>query len=335
MALSNSEYNSIMREYEERRYRARHELDERTREVYGRIPRIKDIQAEISTAAVENMKSRLRGVTDGDNCTRRQLHDRIEALMAEKAELMKQYGYDADYLKPEYVCADCNDTGYIGSEKCHCLKEKITEVLYSRSNLREILEKENFSTFNQALYSPDFVDKVTGDDALENIQRVLGVCREFTHGFGRDFQNLFIYGETGVGKTFLTNCMAKELMDSSYSVIYMSAIHMFDVLADSQFGRNADERGGDASELTDCDLLIIDDLGTELINSFTISALFNCLNERFLKRKPVIISTNLSIGEIRELYSERVFSRIASNYTMLKIFGKDLRIVTSLGLTNS
>lgn len=115
--------------------------------------------------------------------------------------------------------------------------------------------------------------------------------------FGTEFENLFIYGDTGVGKTFLTNCIAKELMDKSYSVIYMSAVHMFEVLAEEQFGKSEKNSQTGIHDLTNCDLLIIDDLGTELINSFTKSSLFNCLNERFLKEKPVIISTNLSIGK--------------------------------------
>lgn len=333
MALSNSEYNLIMRQYEERRYMSKHEQALRTAEVYEKIPRIKEIQNEISSMSVENMKNRLAGVREGDNYTKEQLHDIIRKLMDEKKKLMEQYGYPEDYLKPEYICQDCQDTGYIGNEKCHCLKEKITELLYSRSNLKEILKKENFKTFNLSYYSEKNVDTVTGKNARANIKEVLEMSRHFVEYFGREFENFFIFGDTGVGKTFLTNCIAKELMDKSYSVIYMSAVHMFEILADRQFGRS--EKNGQTGErdLTDCDLLIIDDLGTELVNTFTISSLFNCLNERFLKEKPVIISTNLSIGEIRERYSERVFSRIASNYKVIKIFGEDLRIVTSLGLT--
>lgn len=334
MALSNSEYNLIMREYEERRYKAKWELDERVSEVYEKIPRIKEIQDEISTVAVDNMKSRLFGkFTAGE--AKDELHRKIEALVTEKEKLMKAYGYSPSYLQMQYVCSDCRDTGYIENEKCHCLKDKITELLYSRSNLKEILNKENFDTFNISLYSDKFADKVTGAKASENIKRVLETCKNFAKKFGTEFENLFIYGETGVGKTFLTNCIAKEVMDSSHSVIYVSAIHMFEVLAAEQFGKNDTQNLTGAYDFINCDLLIIDDLGTELVNSFTSSSLFNCINERFLNKKPVIISTNLSIGDIRQMYSERVFSRIASNYTMLKIFGEDLRIVTSLGLTKS
>lgn len=333
MALSNSEYNLIMREYEERRYMSKHEQDIRTAEVYGKIPRIREIQNEISSISVENMKNRLSGVKEGDNFTGEQLHEAISRLMKEKKRLMEQYGYPEDYLKPKYICQDCRDTGYIENEKCRCLKEKITELLYSRSNLKEILLRENFDTFNISYYSEKNVDTATGRNAKDNIKEILEKSRQFVDGFDTGFENLFIYGDTGVGKTFLTNCIAKELMDKSHSVIYMSAVHMFEVLADEQFGKSEKSNQTGTDDLTDCDLLIIDDLGTELVNSFTVSSLFNCLNERFLKERSVIISTNLSIEEIGERYSERVFSRIASHYKIMKIFGADLRIVTSLGLT--
>lgn len=335
MALSNSEYNLIMREYEERRYKAKWELDIRISQVYEKIPRIKEIQDEISTTAVENMKNRLYGINEKSNSTGNDLHGKIASLVAEKEELMRKHGYSPSYLKPWYVCDDCKDTGYIGNEKCHCLRDKITELLYSRSNLKEILEKENFKTFNLSLYSDGFVDRVTGERSSDNIRRVLEKCRGFARDFGKNFENLFIYGDTGVGKTFLTNCIAKEIMDKSCSVIYVSAIHMFEMLSEEQFGRRDSTTGESTENFRSCDLLIIDDLGTELVNTFTSSALFNCINERLLMKRPVIISTNLSINDIRNIYSERVFSRIASNYTMLKVFGEDLRIVTSLGLTKA
>lgn len=333
MALSNSEYNLIMREYEERRYKSKWELDKRIKEVYDRLPRIKEINDEISTVAVDNIKARF---LSGDNFgpeKKEELGTKIHSLVLEKTQLLEENGYGRDYLQMYYICNDCKDTGYIGNEKCHCLKEKITELLYSRSNIKEILERENFGSFNIGLYSDEYQDKLTGVRASENIRNVFNICRDFAGNFGSEFKNLFIYGETGVGKTFLTNCIAKELMDKSYSVVYVSAVHMFELLANQQFNRGDNMSGTAKEDFINCDLLIIDDLGTELVNTFTMSALFNCINERFLNRKPVIISTNLSIGDVRNMYSERVSSRIASNYTMLKVFGEDLRIVTSLGLT--
>ena len=332
MALGNSEFNLIMREYEERRLFEKKELSKRQEEVFEKIPEIKEIQSRISSEAVNSMRNRLLKAcsTQDEN---EELHNVIEMLKKRKSELLVRFGYPEDYLKMRYECEDCQDTGYIGNEKCHCLKKKITDRLYSRSNLRKILKMENFQTFDVSLYSEKFVDDVTGKNARENILDVLNKCRNFVEEFKDGSSNLLIYGETGVGKTFLTNCIAKELMDKSYSVIYVSAIRMFEVLAAEQFGKSEEKSGSAGADFAECDLLIIDDLGTELVNSFTTSALFNCINERFLRGRSVIISTNLSIGDIRTLYSERIFSRIASDYTILKVFGRDLRIAKSLGLT--
>lgn len=334
MALSNSEFNQIMREYEERRYHARWELENRTKEVYEKIPRIKEIHDEISTISVQNIKNRLLGEKAAEpNSTKEELHERIKKLVREKEELLIKGGYNTDYLKERYVCDDCKDTGYIENSKCHCLKEKIAELLYSKSNLREILERENFSTFNFNLYSDNIKDKITNESSKSNIYNAVRIAKKFVDNFGKESQNLLIYGNTGVGKTFLTNCIAKEIMDKSKSVIYLSSIRLFELLAQEQFEKGNRESFTGIKEILDCDLLIIDDLGTELVNSFTTSAFFNCINERYLKGKPIIISTNLSVRQIKDIYSERIFSRLASNYTMLKIFGEDLRIVTSLNLT--
>ena len=163
--------------------------------------------------------------------------------------------------------------------------------------------------------------------ALENMHDVVKTCREYIDNFATDYRSLYLYGPTGVGKTFLTNCIAKELIENSNSVIYVSSIRLFEILANNTFKKNDNLDGKDlADNILDCDLLIIDDLGTEMVNSFTASALFNCINERHLRRKSVIISTNLSLAELRSTYSERVFSRITSNYTLLKIYGEDLRM---------
>lgn len=333
MALSTFQYNRLMHEYEERRYSAQRELTKRQEEVYGKIPRIKDIQDEIASMALEIAKNR---ILNRDNSkSAEDFHQYAEALKAEKEMLLKENGYDPNYIKVSYICSDCKDTGYIGNEKCHCLKDKIIDILYEQSNMKSVLERENFKNFDINLYSSDIIDDITNETAKENIKKVLQKSKDYVNDFGKQNENLLLFGPTGVGKTFLTNCIAKEIMDRSYSVIYVSAIHMFDMLADSKFSRNSFEEDIDVSgELLSCDLLIIDDLGTELVNSFTASAFFNCINERYLRNKSVIISTNLSIGELKNIYSERVFSRITSNYNLLKIFGKDLRFIKSLGLTN-
>ena len=170
---------------------------------------------------------------------------------------------------------------------------------------------------------------MTGRSSLANIKNAYCIAQEFVTSFADEFRNLFLYGDTGVGKTFLSNCIAKELIDRSFSVIYLTSFELFDTLAKSKFEK---EKAAESmcEHIFDCDLLIIDDLGTELANSFTISQLFLCLNERLLRRKSTIISTNLSLESLVDIYSERTFSRITSNYTMLKLTGDDIRIKKKL-----
>ena len=160
---------------------------------------------------------------------------------------------------------------------------------------------------------------------METAKRAVAECERFIADFGTTSQNLLFYGNTGVGKTFFTNCIAKELLEKSYSVIYFTAFQLFDILSKGVFEKDADAIAAHQN-IFDCDLLIIDDLGTELSNAFTVSQLFLCVNERILREKSTIISTNLNLVELRDLYSERTFSRISNNYNIIKLFGDDIRI---------
>ena len=160
------------------------------------------------------------------------------------------------------------------------------------------------------------------------MQKVVSICHSFIDNFDNEYSNLLFYGNTGIGKTFLSNCIARELLNTSHSVIYLTAIELFQKFEASDFNRqSAGDIPFNSSYILDCDLLIIDDLGTENGNTYTNSKLFYCINERMLRRKSVIISTNLSLQEIRDTYSERIFSRLTSSYKILKLFGKDIRIL--------
>ena len=323
MGLNAAQYDALMREYDKTRLSHKRDLDKRTEEIYNKIPRIKEINDAISTVSVAGAKRMLLERAGNASDIKKQ----IEALSAEKASILRSNGYAEDYLSMRYTCPDCKDTGYTGQTKCHCLNNTIIDRLYQQSGIKDVLKRENCDSFSFSHYDNTKKDPITGVTALENMHQVVRTCRDFIDNFGTDYRNLYLYGATGVGKTFLTNCIAKELIDGSNSVIYVSSIRLFEILAGNTFKKNNDNVANElSSNLLDCDLLIIDDLGTELVNSFTASALFNCINERHLRQKPVIISTNLSLAELRANYSERVFSRITSNYTLLKIYGDDLRI---------
>ena len=242
----------------------------------------------------------------------------------ERTEILEQHGYPKDYLNMHYDCPLCKDTGYIGSEKCTCFRKAAVDLLYTQSNIRSILNTENFNFFSFDYYSPDFMDAASGITSLDSAKNAYEKSWDFIHDFPCG-NNLLIYGDTGVGKTYLTHCIAKELLDRSFFVLYFTSFDLFDLLSKNAFDKNA-EAADMAQFVFDCDLLIIDDLGTELTNSFISSQLFCCINERIINKKSTIISTNLTMEDFLDTYSERTFSRVTSNYTMLKLVGNDIRI---------
>ena len=252
-----------------------------------------------------------------------------DELITRRNYLLKEHGYTPDDLKPKYECSLCNDTGYTGSRMCRCMKDRVIDVLYDQSNIREILEKENFGTYSLKYYSPRIIEGTGGESALSIAKKALSTAKDFVRNFEKSADNLFISGETGTGKTFLCNCIAREVLDAGYEVIYLSAVKLFDNLAEGMFS-NDRRKDSSTGDIGTCDLLIIDDLGTEYSNAFTQVAFFNCINERLLQGRHTIISTNLSIERIRTDYSERVFSRIAEKYIFIKLFGDDIRIIKKL-----
>ena len=326
MELQKAQYQAIMRDYEKRQIQ-NHDIEtERKNEIYNKIPEYKHICELISHLSINCAKERI--LNGSGSLT--ELRSQIDTLIARKEELLVSNGYSKDYLDPIYTCKDCKDTGYIGNEKCHCLKQAIISQLYKQSNIKDLLEKENFQSFSIDLYPEDFIDEKTGRSARQLITTALNTADSFIKNFDKDFQNLFIYGNVGVGKSFLSNCIAKELLSSGHSVMYFSSANFFTVMANATFKRDDFDAAYAYERIFDADLLVIDDLGTEYTNSFSASQLFSCINERLLTRKSTIISTNLTLATLKEQYSERSFSRITSNYNMIKLIGNDLRIVKKI-----
>lgn len=322
MPLNNSQYDEIIREYDARQLKNQHVLEDRIRDAHAQIPRLKEIDDAIASCSV----AQARRLLDGDHAALSTLREQIAAYRMEKASLLAEHGFAPDYFEPVYTCPDCKDTGYIGGKRCHCFEQAAIDLVYTQSNLKEILQKENFQTFSFDYYSSEDINPATGLSSLDTAKDAVLKCRDFIEHFGSTFSNLYFYGDTGIGKTFLSNCVAKELMDQGYSVIYFTAFQLFDILSKGVFKKD-EEAISAHRNIFDCDLLIIDDLGTELTNSFTTSQLFLCLNERILRKKSTIISTNLGMNQLADIYSERVLSRISSNYTLIKLFGADIRIL--------
>lgn len=325
MGLKHSQYDAIMRDYQQKQLHNRDVQARHYEQVYKKIPEYKSLEDSIAILAVQYGKRLL----NGDDQATASLKEELAILRDSRERLLASAGFPTDYLEPVYHCSDCQDTGYIGNKKCHCFKKAVTDLLYAQSNLSTILQKENFDTFSLSYYSNNHIDPKSNRSSLSIMTDALATCKKFVDTFDQEFHNLFLYGDTGIGKTFLSHCIAKELMDQAYTVIYFSASELFHIMAKSTFDKDVDAAYM-YDYIFDCDLLIIDDLGTELTNAFVTSELFSCVNERLLKQKSTIISTNLSLDTLVDTYSERTFSRITSNYTMLKLIGDDVRLTKKL-----
>ena len=320
MPLINTQYDSIMREYARRQTRSRQELEERLARIHEQIPELSSLEESMTGFQAE----KVRAAVSQDRGRMAELEEEIRRLSDRRTALLAEHGLSLSDLEPVYGCPDCHDTGYIGGQKCHCFLQAEIDLLYHQSHLKEVLEKENFTTFSYSWYE--------GEDR-ELMRRNVMEARMFIENFDKSFQNLLLLGAVGTGKTFLSNCIAKELMDSCHSVVYLTAFQLFDLLSKAAFGtgKNAQQNYQQTYPyIFDCDLLIIDDLGTELPNSFTVSQFFLCVNERILRKKSTLISSNLDMEALRNIYSERTLSRIISCYTIRQLPGNDIRIKKKL-----
>lgn len=313
MALSNLQYDRIIRGYEERQTKNRHLIEERTSYVCSHVDGYRELCESIAGISV----SQGRKLLEGDENALSDLKNTLSRLSSMKKELLTNAGFPEDYLQPVYDCPDCKDTGYQNGQKCHCFKQAVIDLLYEQSGIRDMLEQENFDTLSYDYYQ--------GED-LALFQRNVAICKNFIKSFSADYHNLFFYGTVGTGKSFLSGCIARELIEAGHSVIYFSAAGLFDTLSRNMYDyKNKEESHNLHEDLHGCGLLIIDDLGTEYMNNATASLFFSLLNERHLNKKATIISTNLFLEDIQNRYSERIFSRIMSNYTICKFTGPDIR----------
>lgn len=314
MALNNSQYDTMIRSYEEKQNKSRHLLEERTAYVYSHVEGYEALCDSISSISVAQGKKLL----SGDEGALPELRARLKDLTAKKAKLLSEAGFPEDYLTPVYSCKDCKDTGYVNGKKCHCFKQAVIELLYEQSGIRTMLAAENFSTLSYEFYE--------GED-LERFKSAVETSKKFIKNFNSGYHNLFFYGTVGTGKSFLSGCVAKELIENGHSVIYFSASGLFDTLSKYKFDyKNTENLHKIYEDLFQCDLLIIDDLGTEYTNNIINSELFSMINERHLQKKSTVISTNLSLEDFRNRYSDRIFSRITSNYDICKLTGPDIRM---------
>ena len=330
MPLLNSQYDALMRQYDEKREKHRHEQLDREQEIDRVIPEYRQLSEQISSMSLEAARIRISDPKADISSYNAALH----RIAEQKTDLLVRHGYPEDYLEMRYDCPLCRDTGIVDGVRCSCFRKAATNLLYKEYSLGDILEKENFSHFSFTWYSDTIQDESTGRTERQLAREAYDKSVHFAENIGRPDNNLFIYGNTGVGKTFLTHCIAREVIENSHSALYFSARDFFDILADAAFERDGRD-GSYERMILDVDFLTIDDLGTEVTSSFVSSQLFFVLNERIRRNRSTIISTNLSPMDLSGLYSERIFSRIISHYTIVKIAGNDIRLQKKLRGGNS
>ena len=313
---------SIKAIYDQRREKNQRDLDNRIKDLYEKSPRIKEIDKRTRKINFERMQA-LISKQDVSELTKE-----FNQLKAEKASILQSLGYKEDYLEMKYHCDLCKDTGVHDGKTCTCKKKLLAQKLYDQSEIEERIAKENFQRFNPSIFRKS---RQANEDIspYENIKIIYNNMQRYVHNFDKGSPSLYLYGNVGTGKTYMVNCVAKALMDKGVSVLYQSSNDLSDLLATYKFMNYQDklQNKSKVDLVYNVDVLIIDDLGTENINDVTKSNLFEVINKRIVKNKSTIISSNIEIYDLEAFYDKRIFSRIVGEYTPVRFYGSDLRMV--------
>ena len=295
-------------------------------EAYARVPRIREI--DILLRRTMAMAAQAVFASGGDVQTAMaEAKAHYQSLQQERAWLIDT-NFEEGFLDETPICDRCGGTGYMGSAMCECLAELCRQEQKKELTLLSG-GKENFSQFRLDYY-PDRVDPKLGVSPRAIMERNLRTCRTYANTFSSGSGNLLFNGGTGLGKTFLSACIARSVADKGFSVIYETASHLFNKLEQAKFNPS-DETRHEAAKLSACDLLIVDDLGTEMPGQFVTAALYSLLNDRLLAGKPMIISTNLNVDEIQRRYSPQIASRLQGSFHQMIFLGEDIRVIKNRG----
>lgn len=310
-----AEYRTIREQNEQERKR-------RTALIYAKIPQIKELEEE-----TYQTYSLLASHMFSEKENPEQYNQKILTLQQKKKQLLQQAGYGTDYLDTIYTCPDCQDRGYIKTTPCHCYREKKRKYLYQAANLSPIMQTQSFDRFSLRYYSRETEGNAASP--YECMKENLLLCKEFVEN--REYlngKNLFLYGPPGLGKTFLCSCIARELVALEVPVLYQTAYRLFSILEGARFQKE-ETNIALARQFYEIPVLMIDDLGTEFVTSYTSAALFDLINSREQNKKSTVISTNLNIEQMKEQYSERIQSRIFGGFQILRFVGRDIRKMKS------
>lgn len=329
--MNSSALKPLLTEYEQKKAYAEQQANLRKIELFEKVPVLQEIENKLSSLAISTTKLLIQ---NNDITLLKDLQKQIATLKQQKEDILKKLHLEPDYLLPHYECSICKDTGYVTnanytSSMCSCLKQKIFDIEYNKSNICN-LNSQNFANFTDTLYSDEINKEKYHIDISprENIKKIKELCLNFIQNFDSpNEKNLLFTGNTGLGKTFLSSCIANELLKQQKNVLYQTAPVMLDTIIDYRFGKSNSNKDI-YDNLLNVDLLIIDDLGTECMNNMKFTELFNIINTRLLNQNRVmktIISTNLSLKNLYDTYDERIVSRIVGNYNICYFFGDDIR----------
>ena len=313
----------------QRRRRREEEQERRRREICAQLPRVAEIDRELKGTIYQIIAASLREGRDPAPSIK-VIRDRNLDLQAEKARLLAEHGFPPDALDDRPDCPRCGDTGWVGAAMCSCLRE-----LCAQEQIRELsklldLGEQSFDTFSLDLYSPL---PWPGEELSprENMEFILEVCSNYARKFGKFyFHNLFLTGAPGLGKTFLSACIARTVSEQGFSVVYDTAVNVFARFEEQKFARDREEAGearDDTRRYLGCDLLILDDLGSEMTTPFVQSALYTLINSRLASDRRTVISSNLSMDQVRQRYTPQIASRLEGEYRVLPFYGEDIRLL--------
>lgn len=316
MGYSRENYRLVREEYENRSLEARNAADARRSELHRVIPRTEEIDRELSATGIKLMGAAL-GVS---RVSVDDIRAGVVKLRAERAALLAAAGYPENYSEPHYECEKCQDTGYVDGYMCSCMKQRLIMAGYESSGIARLMQNETFDTFSLDYYADDRRN-------LENMRYIYQTMRRFAETFDpKSSKSIALFGGTGLGKTHLSTAAAKVIIERGFDVVYTGAIGMFSDFEKVRFGNaSGRESGENTDRYFDCDLLIIDDLGSEVANQFTVSCLYDVINTRINKGLPMILSTNLRQDELRQRYWDRITSRIFGEFVTLMLTGTDVR----------
>lgn len=323
MAYDGKVMREALQRFEEDKQRRASQTEARRQRIYREIPRLEAIEKELRGTVARIMTEALRHGEDPAPALMR-IRTENAMLQQERAELLAEHGYAPDALEDKPRCALCGDTGYCGGKMCACLQKYYAqEQIRSLSSLLDV-GSQSFDTFGLEWY--DTKVGAQSRSPRETMERNLATCQTFAAEFGKKPENLLLFGDPGLGKTFLSACIARVVSEDGFSVVYDTAVHVFARCEAAKF-RSEEEPDAavDVRRYESCDLLILDDLGTEMTTSFVQSALYQLVNGRLISGKKTVVNTNLTPYQLGERYSPQVQSRFEGEYRILPFFGEDIR----------